>query len=72
MSDLDNFKAMLKRSKTDFEEFRQRDEWILKGHDWASKSAATVIAVMPGYRAHYEAAFDANGDMLESGQFAEL
>lgn len=77
MSDLDNFKAMLDRANVDFDEYSEREEWeenstLSEWLPYLDSNVATVIIVMPGYRCHYESAFDANGNLLNTGQFGEL
>jgi predicted acetyltransferase len=77
MSDLENFKAMLDRCDAGYNEYTGAAEWDEDSmlNSWTSEldpKTATIIVVMPGYRCHYEAAFDTEGNMLETGQFGEM
>lgn len=74
MTDLEMLRALLKKTKAGFEELT-RDEHIqnYEGVEWTpSKRAATVVRVLPGYRAHFEADFDAKGNILSIGQWESM
>jgi len=63
MSDLDQFLALLRKSNTDHD---------MRTHDLHSKGATTLVEVLPGYRAHFEAEFDNAGNIVSIGQWDEL
>jgi hypothetical protein len=76
-SDLVNFKAMLDRADVGYDEYISAKEWDEDGmlNNWTSDldpKTATIIVVMPGYRCHYEASFDGEGNLLETGQFGDM
>ena len=77
MSELDTFKAMLDRAEVDYNELTSPAEWEEDGTltSWLEDiepETATIIVVMPGYRCHYEANFDAEGKLISTGQFGDL
>lgn len=77
MSELDNFKAMLDRAEVDYVELISPAEWeddasLAAWLDDLEPETATIIIVMPGYRCHYEANFNANGNLISTGQFGDL
>lgn len=66
MTDLDQLKTLLDKAKS---------EWDLTpeplncgGHPKATQ----ILRVLPGYRAHFEAEFDAQGNILTIGQWEEM
>jgi hypothetical protein len=77
MSELTKFKAMLDRVHRHYDVYTSAAEWDEDGmlNDWTEHlepSTATIIVVMPGYRCHFEASFDAKGNLLEIGQFGNM
>ena len=77
MSELDNFKAMLDRAEVDYVELVNSAEWeddssLTNWLEDLEPETATIIIVIPGYRCHYEANFDANGNLISTGQFGDL
>jgi hypothetical protein len=72
MSELDNFKAMLDRAEVYYREYTSAAEWEDDGIlaawlDELEPETATIMCVMPGYRCHYEANFDAEGKLISTG-----
>lgn len=70
MTDLDAFLVMLQHAKSSFEsipiaEFDERG-WM------PPLSTKTVVRVMGGYMAHFEAAFDESGRCLSMGAWEVL
>jgi hypothetical protein len=66
MTDLEMFKKLLKKADASFSsEKPEREEYI-------TRSTATIIRVMPGYRAHFEACFDKKGNIENIGQWEDM
>ncbi len=63
MTDLDQFLALLRKADADYD---------LRTHDLHTKEATMLIEVMPGYRAHFEAEFDDDGNIVSIGQWDEM
>ena len=79
MSDLVNFTSMLDKANVEYNKYEGPDEWNEDGtlDSWVfaeefDSRIATIVIVMPGYRCHYEAAFDAEGNLVETGQFGDM
>lgn len=67
MSDLDTLKAMLDKTSTGYE--ATTDPLNV---DTGERLAHFRLRVLPGYRAHFEAEFDAAGNLLNIGQWEDL
>jgi len=68
------FRALLNKAKAGFEEMTRAEHvQNYEGVDWTpNRRAATVVRVLPGYRAHFEADFDAKGNILSIGQWESM
>lgn len=63
MTDLDQFLTLLRKSLTNHD---------IRTHDFHSKGAKTLVEVLPGYRAHFEAEFDDADNIISIGQWDEI
>jgi len=63
MTDLQQFLMLLQKSNTSHD---------IRTHDLYTKRAKTLVEVMPGYRAHFEAEFDDNDNIVSIGQWDEM
>lgn len=74
MTDLETFCRLAKKAGASFEEV-SRAVYIgaYEGLEWTPSPRATVVVrVNPGYRCHFEADFDAEGNILSLGQWETL
>lgn len=72
-TDLEAFQALLYKARTSFDMVPRSAVAGDDNRGWTPSPACTsVIRVMPGYRAHFEAAFDKDGNILSIGQWEEL
>lgn len=76
MTDLQQLEALLAKAKgTNWSTEIAGDEsfeFARGGGTIASKNCHTRVHVMPGYRCHFEAEFDAAGNILNIGQWDEI
>ncbi len=65
MTDLDQFRTFLQKTNTPHD---------FRTHDLHSKAegATVLIEVLRGYRAHFEAEFDNDGNIISIGQWDEM
>lgn len=74
VSDYDAFLVMLKNAGSGYDVFR-RHEYVEvhEGSGWTPRAnTATVVRVLPGYRAHFEAEFDEMGNAVSVGQWESM
>ena len=63
MTDLQQFLALLKKAKADHD---------IRTTDLHTQRATKLVEVLPGYRAHFEAEFDAEDNIVSIGQWDEM
>lgn len=80
MTDLEQFKALMLKANADIDIlFRSQPRgWEYDGKTIElmgyipARNVTTIVRVHHGYRCHYEAAFAADGSIIETGQFEEM
>lgn len=75
MSDLTDLEALLKKANADYGIVTPADDDFKHAEaerTIADKNCQLRVQVMPGYRCHFEAEFDAQGNILNIGQWDEL
>lgn len=63
MTDLEHFLALLKKADTGYD---------IRTNDLHTRGATKLVEVMPGYRCHFEAEFDADDNIVSVGQWDEM
>jgi len=63
MTDLQQFLALLQKADAGHD---------IRTHDLHTRGATTLVEVMPGYRCHFEAEFDADDNIVSIGQWDEM
>lgn len=75
MSDLDIFKALLDKTDSSYGVDKPGNdsfEFARDNRTLADPKCTIRVHVMPGYRCHFEAEFDDQGNILNIGQWDEM
>lgn len=71
-TDLETFKCLLSKTNASIRVSSPGDEDHDFGAEIVSKQCQFRVRVFPGYRCHFEAEFDASGNILNIGQWDEM
>ncbi len=63
MTDLQQFLILLQKADAGHD---------IRTHDFHTRGAKTLVEVLPGYRAHFEAEFDDADNIVSIGQWDEM